>query len=58
MGIGGSVPSFKDNETIYKGFPYEKDDDLKQDLKYLNQHIGSIDQKSCILMTHCGPDLS
>ena len=62
LGVGGSVPSFKDGKLFWEGFPYSSDKLFGEAVAKLLDPIIEDENtppgESYILMTHNGPNKS
>lgn len=60
LGMGGSVPGFRNGQKVWDGFPYATDQEYGKDLSQLVDPVfgnGKLKETDAvILMTHGGPD--
>lgn len=56
IGFGGSIPAYSNGVMQFPGYPYNTDENLKNDLIILQDYMDLPGQY--IFLSHTGPDLS
>lgn len=64
LGLGGSVPGYRNGKHHWDGYPYSSDEEMGKDLNKLLEPVFYSDSSplkpsdAVIFMTHAGPDQS